>query len=154
VERFGVPFHHIPAEGISREEHEERLHKKTASYDPDYLILAKYMRVLGPAFVQHYQNRIINIHHSFLPAFAGGRPYLQAYERGVKIIGATAHFVNENLDDGPIIVQQVIPVTHTQGPADMTRSGRDIERVVLARALNLMLEDRVIVQGRRTLVFE
>lgn len=152
--RFDIPFHHVAAEDISREEHEERLHRVTASYDPDYLILAKYMRVLGPGFVSRFPNRIVNIHHSFLPAFVGSKPYQQAHERGVKIIGATAHYVNEHLDDGPIITQSVIPVTHAQNAADMARSGRDIERVVLARALKLVLEDRVMVHGRRTLIFE
>jgi formyltetrahydrofolate deformylase len=154
TERFGIPFHCVPVDGISREEHEQRLLQAARSYQPDYLVLAKYMRVLGPAFVRQFENRILNIHHSFLPAFVGSKPYQQAYERGVKIIGATAHFVNESLDDGPIITQSVIPIHHSQDSADMARSGRDIERVVLAKALKLILEDRVIVQGRRTLVFE
>jgi formyltetrahydrofolate deformylase len=154
VGRFGIPFHVVPTDGLSREEHEVKLRAVIAPYAPDYLILAKYMRVLGRAFLQGHENHIINIHHSFLPAFVGSKPYQQAYERGVKIIGATAHFVNENLDEGPIITQSVIPVSHTQNAGDMSRSGRDIERIVLARALKLVLEDRVIVHGRRTLVFE
>lgn len=152
--RFDIPFHHVSAENISREEHEERLDRVAAGYHPDYLILAKYMRILGPDFVRRFENRIINIHHSFLPAFVGSKPYQQAYERGVKIIGATAHFVNESLDEGPIITQSVNPVTHAQSAADMARSGRDVERIVLARALKLVLEDRVMVHGRRTLIFE
>lgn len=155
TERFEIPFHCVPVrEGQPREEHEERLHAAIQPYQPDLLVLAKYMRVLGMGFVQRYERRILNIHHSFLPAFVGSKPYLQAHERGVKIIGATAHFVNESLDDGPIITQSVIPVTHAQSAADMARAGRDIERTVLARALKLLLEDRVIVHGRRTLIFE
>jgi len=123
-------------------------------YKPDYLVLAKYMRILTPGFVQQFENRIINIHHSFLPAFIGANPYAQAYERGVKIIGATSHFVNQDLDEGPIITQSVISIDHTQDAGALARAGRDVERMVLARALNLVLENRVIVQGRRTLVFE
>jgi formyltetrahydrofolate deformylase len=111
------------------------------------------MRILSSDFVRPYLNRIINIHHSFLPAFIGKNPYVQAYERGVKIIGATAHFVNEDLDDGPIITQSVIDINHTQDAAAMARSGREVEKMVLARAVNLVLENRVIVQGRKTLVF-
>lgn len=154
VERFEIPFHHIPADQCTRGEHEQSLLAATEPYRPDYLVLAKYMRVLSPDFVARFPNRILNIHHSFLPAFVGSNPYRQAYERGVKIIGATAHYVNEELDEGPIIAQSVIPVSHTQDAANMARSGRDIERSVLARALNLVLEDRVLVVGRRTLVFE
>ncbi len=155
VGRFGIPFHCVPVTaGAPREEHERRLIEITDSYHPDYLVLAKYMRVLGADFVRRYENRILNIHHSFLPAFVGSKPYHQAYERGVKIIGATAHFVNDSLDEGPIITQSVIPIQHSQDAADMARSGRDVERLVLARALKLILEDRVIVQGRRTLIFE
>ncbi|MCU6378592.1 formyltransferase family protein, partial [Morganella morganii] len=97
VEQFGIPFHHISHEGLTREQHDEKMIAQIDQYQPDYVVLAKYMRVLTPAFVQHYPNQIINIHHSFLPAFIGARPYHQAYERGVKIIGATAHFVNDNL---------------------------------------------------------
>ena len=152
--RFGIPFHHVSAEECSREEHEAALLRATEPYAPDYLVLAKYMRVLSPGFVDRFPNRILNIHHSFLPAFVGSNPYRQAFERGVKIIGATAHFVNNELDEGPIITQSVVPVSHRQDAAHMARSGRDIERIVLARALNLVLEDRVMVVGRRTLVFE
>ena len=154
VARFDLPYHHVPAEGLSREEHEGAMLEVVRQYEPDYLVLAKYMRILTPGFVGHFRNRIVNIHHSFLPAFIGSNPYRQAWERGVKIIGATAHFVNEDLDEGPIITQSVIPVNHTQDAAQMAKAGKDIERIVLARALNLVLDDRVIVQGRRTLVFE
>lgn len=153
-ERFRVPFHHVPTENLDREQHEGEVLKLVRSYNPDYLVLAKYMRILTRGFVERLEHRILNIHHSFLPAFIGRNPYQQAYDRGVKIIGATAHFVNEHLDEGPIITQSILPVTHTQDAAELARSGRDVERVVLARALHLILEDRVIVHGRRTVVFE
>jgi formyltetrahydrofolate deformylase len=154
VERFDIPFHHVPVdEKKPREDHEKKLKAVIQKYDPDFLVLAKYMRILSADFVRPYANRIINIHHSFLPAFIGKNPYVQAYERGVKIIGATAHFVNEDLDDGPIITQSVIDINHTQDAAAMARSGKEVERMVLARALSLVLENRVIVQGRKTLVF-
>jgi formyltetrahydrofolate deformylase len=154
VKRFDIPFVTVPVGELTREEHEQALLKAIAPYQPDLLVLAKYMRILTPDFVKHYSNRIINIHHSFLPAFIGKNPYVQAYERGVKIIGATAHFVNDQLDEGPIITQSVISITHNQDAAALARSGRDVEKIVLARALNLVLENRVIVQGQRTLVFE
>ena len=112
------------------------------------------MRVLTPDFVRHFPRRIVNIHHSFLPAFVGAKPYLQAWQRGVKVIGATAHFVTDQLDQGPIIAQQVIAVDHTHGPADMSRAGREIEQAVLARALNLIFEDRVFLSGNRTVIFD
>jgi formyltetrahydrofolate deformylase len=112
------------------------------------------MRILSPEFVDHFPNRIINIHHSFLPAFIGASPYRQAYERGVKIIGATAHIVNNDLDEGPIIVQNVIPVDHTYSVNDMIRSGRDVEKIALARALQLVFEDKVTVNGNKTIIFD
>jgi formyltetrahydrofolate deformylase len=154
VARFGVPFHHVGHEGIPRPEHEARVAELVASYGPEYIVLAKYMRVLGPEFVQRYLHQIINIHHSFLPAFVGSQPYRQAFERGVKIIGATAHFVTESLDEGPIIAQSVIPVDHTYTPATMARAGRDVEKLVLARALRLVFEERVFLVGNRTIVFD
>ncbi len=124
-----------------------------AGYQPEYLVLAKYMRVLTPEFVEQYPNKIINIHHSFLPAFIGANPYRQAWERGVKIIGATAHFVNNCLDEGPIIKQDVIPVDHSYSAADMAKAGRDVEKSVLSRALALVLNEQVVVYGNKTLVF-
>jgi formyltetrahydrofolate deformylase len=154
TERFELPYHSVSTSGLTREQHEEQLIKVIGHYNPDFIVLAKYMRILNQSFVEKFPNRILNIHHSFLPAFIGKNPYLQAYERGVKIIGATAHFVNEELDEGPIITQSVIPVNHTQDAQALARAGRDVERVVLAKALNCILEDRVIVHGRRTLVFE
>ncbi|MBX2923644.1 MAG: formyltetrahydrofolate deformylase [Chitinophagaceae bacterium] len=152
TEKFDIPFHFVDAAETSRDAHEQALMKVINEYAPDYLVLAKYMRVLTPEFVKHYEERIINIHHSFLPAFMGGHPYRQAYLRGVKIIGATAHFVNNNLDEGPIICQNVIPVDHSQNAADMARAGKDIEKIVLAQSLKLVLEDRVMLSGNKTVV--
>ncbi|MDX1906035.1 MAG: formyltetrahydrofolate deformylase [Bacteroidia bacterium] len=152
--QFGVNFHLVSHEGKTRETHEQELLEVVMRYQPEYLVLAKYMRVLTPAFVSQFPNRIINIHHSFLPAFIGANPYLRAYERGVKIIGATAHFVNNDLDEGPIIVQNVIPVDHTFSLHDMMQSGRDVEKIVLARALKLVLSDKVVVMGNKTIVFD
>ena len=153
VERFDIPFHHIPAEGLSREAHEAKVLEALSCYWFDYIVLAKYMRILTPDFVAHYPHQIINIHHSFLPAFIGANPYKQAFERGVKIIGATAHFVTDDLDEGPIIAQDVIPVNHRFDWRDMQRAGRDVEKVVLSRALDLVLNDRVFVNGNKTIVF-
>ncbi len=153
VERFGIPFHAIPADGLSREEHEAKVMAQIDRYDCDYIVLAKYMRILTPAFVAAYPRKIINIHHSFLPAFIGANPYKQAYDRGVKIIGATAHFVTDDLDEGPIIAQDVIPVNHRFGWEEMRRAGRDVEKVVLSRALALVLHDRVFVNGNKTVIF-
>ncbi|HWV56510.1 MAG TPA: formyltetrahydrofolate deformylase [Longimicrobiales bacterium] len=154
AERFDIPFHFISHEGLSRPDHEARIAEVAAAYEPDYLVLAKYMRVLGPDFLKQFRHRIINIHHSFLPAFVGAQPYRQAFERGVKIIGATAHFVTEVLDEGPIIAQSVIPVDHTYNPKRMAQAGRDIEKLVLARAVKLVCQDRVVLVGNRTVVFE
>ena len=123
-------------------------------YRPEFVVLAKYMRILTPELVARFRNRIINIHHSFLPAFAGAKPYRQAYDRGVKVIGATAHFVTEALDEGPIIVQQVIPVDHSHSAHDLAAAGRDVEQAVLARALRLVFEDRVFLCGNRTILFD
>ncbi|MCA6221786.1 formyltetrahydrofolate deformylase [Photorhabdus antumapuensis] len=152
VEQFGIPFHLISHEGLTREQHDEKLIARIDQYKPDYVVLAKYMRVLTPEFVQHYPNQIINIHHSFLPAFIGARPYHQAYERGVKIIGATAHYVNDNLDEGPIITQNVINIDHTYTAEDMMRAGRDVEKNVLSHALYWVLAQRVFVYGNRTVI--
>jgi formyltetrahydrofolate deformylase len=154
VRRFDVPFHHVPHEGLDRASHERALLAVLDDYDPEYLVLAKFMRVLSSAFVARYTGRIINIHHSFLPAFAGARPYQQAFERGVKIIGATAHIVTDDLDTGPIIAQDVRPVTHAHTAADMARAGRDVEKIVLAHGLTLLLEERVFLSGDRAVVFE
>ena len=153
AEKFGVPFHEVAHTDKTREEHDAEIKAIIEQYQPDYVVLAKYMRVLNPAFVEQFPNRIINIHHSFLPAFIGANPYRQAYERGVKIIGATAHFVNNDLDEGPIIAQQVIQVNHTQSARDMAQSGRDVEKIVLAQALKLIFADKVFVNRNKTIIF-
>ncbi|GAB3987529.1 formyltetrahydrofolate deformylase [Spirosoma daeguense] len=152
VGKFGIPFHYVSHEDKTREEHEQAILRTLAIYEPEYLVLAKYMRVLTPEFVNHFPNRIINIHHSFLPAFVGANPYRQAYERGVKIIGATAHFVNNDLDEGPIIAQNVKEVNHRQTAADMATEGRDVEKIVLSQALKLVFNDRVFIAGNRAIV--
>jgi len=154
VQKFDIPFHYVPHQDLEREQHEQKVLDAIAPYAPDYLVLAKYMRVLTPQFVAHYPSRIINIHHSFLPAFMGASPYRQAFERGVKIIGATAHFVTDDLDTGPILVQNVQHVDHTYSAADMAQAGRDIEKIVLSRALKLVLEERVFLHHNRTIIFE
>jgi len=154
VEKFNIPYVHVSHEGLQRTEHEAEILKALEQFgNIDFIVLAKYMRILTPEFVERYEERIINIHHSFLPAFIGANPYKQAYDRGVKIIGATAHFVNNNLDEGPIIAQDVIPVNHRLDWKDMQKAGRDVEKIVLSRALNLVLNDRVFVNGNRTIVF-
>lgn len=154
VGKFGIPFHHISHEGRTRDDHEAAVRTLLDALQPEWLVLAKYMRVLSSGFVARYARRMVNIHHSFLPAFVGAKPYQQAYRRGVKVIGATAHFVTEQLDEGPIIVQQVIPVDHTHGAAQMAQAGRDVEQIVLARALRLVFEDRVFLSGNRTVIFD
>jgi formyltetrahydrofolate deformylase len=151
VAPYGVPFHHIPVPPDGKAEAEARQLELLA--DADLIVLARYMQILSPGFVNRFPCRIINIHHSFLPAFAGGRPYEQAYARGVKIIGATAHYVTAELDAGPIIEQDVARVSHRDSVADMRRVGREIERTVLARAVTWHLEDRVLVHQGRTVVF-
>ena len=154
VEPFGIPFHHVSHQNLERAAHEDSVADILADYAPEYIVLAKYMRILSPKFVARYPNRMINIHHSFLPAFIGAKPYHQAYARGVKIIGATAHIVSDDLDTGPIIAQSVIPVNHTHTAPAMVQAGRDVEKIVLARAVKLVLEERVFLHGNRTVVFE
>jgi formyltetrahydrofolate deformylase len=154
AEGFGVPYHVFPITPETRAVEEARMEERLAQAGVDLVVLARYMQVLSPAFVARRRHAIINIHHSFLPAFAGARPYHQAYERGVKVIGATAHYVTEALDQGPIIEQDVVRVSHRDTVADMIRKGRDLERVVLARAVGLHLRHRVLVYGNKTVVFE
>jgi formyltetrahydrofolate deformylase len=154
TEKFHIDYHHVSHENCSREEHEARIGAIIDQYSPDYLVLAKYMRILSPSLIRKFENRIVNIHHSFLPAFVGARPYEKAYARGVKIIGATAHFVNEDLDEGPIIAQNVIPVSHSHSARDMAQAGKDVEKIVLAKALKLVAEDRVFVSGNKTIIFD
>ena len=154
TDRFGVPFTHVPHERMDRTTHEELLAAAVDSHRPEYVVLARYMRILSPSFVDRFSGRMINIHHSFLPAFAGASPYRQAFARGVKLIGATAHFVTAELDDGPIIAQDVTPVDHADTPERMAQAGRNVEKLVLARAVRLVLEERVFVHGRRTIILE
>ena len=152
VEKFSIPFYYIPAENKERENHENEMIEIIKPLNPDLIILAKFMRILTPNFVEAFPEKILNIHHSFLPAFIGANPYKQAYERGVKIIGATSHLVNNNLDDGPIIEQDVIKVSHDLDWKEMRNRGRDIEKIVLSRAIKLLLEDRVFVNENKTII--
>ena len=154
AEKFGVPFKLVSCEGITKEEQEKNMMDVIDECNPDYVILAKYMRILSPNFVNHYPlGKLINIHHSFLPAFIGAKPYHQAYDRGVKIIGATAHFVTNNLDEGPIIEQDVIKVNHRYDPQTLAKAGHDVEQMVLMRAVNKVLDDKVFIHGNKTVVF-
>ncbi|PDO09293.1 MAG: formyltetrahydrofolate deformylase [Candidatus Reconcilbacillus cellulovorans] len=152
VESFGLPFYHIPVTPETKAEAEER-QLELLGDNIDAVVLARYMQILSPRFVERFRNRIINIHHSFLPAFVGGNPYKQAFDRGVKLIGATAHYVTEELDAGPIIEQDVQRVSHRDSVEDLKRIGRTIERVVLARAVSWHVEDRIIVFENKTVVF-
>ncbi|WP_159885925.1 formyltetrahydrofolate deformylase [Paenibacillus puerhi] len=152
VEALGIPYHHIPVTADTKAEAERR-QLELVGDNVDAIILARYMQIISPKFIEHFPNRIINIHHSFLPAFVGGKPYAQAHNRGVKIIGATAHYVTEELDGGPIIEQDVQRVSHRDHVDDLKRIGRHIERTVLAKAVNWHVEDRVIVHQNKTVVF-
>lgn len=150
VSRFGIPYHHISMN--AKHAGEERM-LDIIGAEVDVIVLARYMQILSESFVDHYPNQIINIHHSFLPAFIGADPYRQAYERGVKLIGATAHYVTHELDMGPIIEQDIVRVSHRQGIEELKQIGRDVERSVLARAVQLHLEDRLLVHENKTVVF-
>ncbi|WP_028551409.1 formyltetrahydrofolate deformylase [Paenibacillus sp. UNC451MF] len=152
VESFDIPYYHIPVTAATKAE-AERQQLELVVGKVDAVVLARYMQIITPKFIEYFPNRIINIHHSFLPAFVGGKPYAQAYNRGVKIIGATAHYVTEELDGGPIIEQDVQRVSHRHNVDDLKRIGRHIERTVLARAVSWHVEDRVIVHGNKTVVF-
>lgn len=151
----GVDFHHLPLDAGSDKAQVERQQRKLLSdHAIDLVVLARYMQILSPEFVAAYAGQVINIHHSFLPAFIGAKPYHQAYARGVKLIGATSHYVTEVLDEGPIIAQDVTRITHRDPIEGLVEKGRDLERVVLSRAVRLHLEDRVVVHGNKTVVFE
>lgn len=154
TKQFSIPFYHVSHENKTKAEFENQIARVLDTYQPDFLVLSKFMRILSPEFIELYSNRIINIHHSFLPAFIGASPYKQAYERGVKIIGATAHFVTNDLDEGPIIVQQTIPVNHAFSITDMVVAGKEVEKAVLSKALQLLLQDRVFIAGNKTVLFE
>ena len=149
-----IPFHVFPINKDNKPEQERQEIALLKQENIDTVILARYMQVLSPQFVAAYPNQIINIHHSFLPAFIGGNPYKQAYQRGVKIIGATSHYVTDNLDEGPIIEQDIIRISHKDSLDDLIRKGRDLERLVLARAIRLHLQDRILVYGNKTVVFD
>lgn len=153
VEALGIPYYYIPANKDIRKQVEAEQIRLMEEYNVDLLILARYMQILTPAFVDHFENRIINIHHSFLPAFIGAGPYERAYERGVKLIGATSHYVTNNLDEGPIIEQDVERVDHRDNVVELKKIGRTIERRVLAKAVKWHLENRIIVEGNKTIVF-
>ncbi len=154
AEDFTVEYHEFDITPESRAAQEERIIALLEEQRIDVIVLARYMQILGEEIVDRYANRIINIHHSFLPAFAGARPYHQAHERGVKIIGATAHYVTPRLDEGPIIAQDIVRVSHRDSATDLVRKGRDLEKVVLARAVDLHLRNRIVVYGNKTVVFD
>ena len=152
ADQFGIDYVHLPMSRETKAEQEAVQLDLLKKYQIDLVVLAKYMQILTPEFVKAFPN-IINIHHSFLPAFAGANPYQRAYERGVKIIGATSHFVTKDLDEGPIIEQDVVRVSHRDGTSDLIRKGKDLERMVLSRAVRLHLQHRILVYGNRTVVF-
>ena len=152
AKRFNIPFHHIPVDDSNDTEPTQLA--LLEEHDIDLVVLARYMQILSPTFIKQFNEKIINIHHSFLPAFAGARPYHQAHEKGVKLIGATAHYATADLDAGPIIEQGIIRISHRDSVSDMIHKGRDIERTVLARAVRWHLENRIIVHHNRAVVFE
>jgi formyltetrahydrofolate deformylase len=154
AERFGIDYFYLPVNKDNKQEQEARQHELLENYRIDFIVLARYMQILSESFIQHYPQRVINIHLSFLPAFPGGRPYHSAYERGVKIIGATSHYVTADLDAGPIIEQDVVYVSHKDTVDDMVRKGRDLEKVVLARAIWHQLNHNLLVCDNRTIVFD
>jgi formyltetrahydrofolate deformylase len=154
AEQFSIPFHVFEVTADNKTEQESREAELLQAEGIQLIVLARYMQILNDTFVRSYAGRLINIHHSFLPAFVGGKPYHQAYERGVKLIGATAHYATANLDEGPIIEQDVIRCSHRDSVEDLVRKGRDLEKVVLARAVRWHLDDRVLVYGNKTVVFD
>jgi formyltetrahydrofolate deformylase len=153
VESFGIPYHHLPVTRETKPQQEAQVRALLREQGIDLVVLARYMQILSGEFIDEYAGRIINIHHSFLPAFVGADPYGRAFERGVKIIGATAHYATEDLDEGPIIEQDVVRVSHRDARDDLVRLGREVERSVLARAVQWHIEDRVFVHGNKTVVF-
>jgi formyltetrahydrofolate deformylase len=151
---YGIPYHIISVTKENKPEAEKQERELLSSHGIDLIVLARYMQVLSPEFISHYPQRIINIHHSFLPAFVGAKPHHQAYDRGVKLIGATAHYVTEVLDDGPIIEQGVARISHRDGLEDLVEKGRDLEKVVLSRAVRWHIENRILLYGNKTVIFE
>ncbi|MBK6400983.1 MAG: formyltetrahydrofolate deformylase [Rhodocyclaceae bacterium] len=153
VEWHGIPFHHVPVTAENKPKAHAEMQRLIDETRVDTVVLARYMQILPPVLCAAYPGRILNIHHSFLPSFVGAKPYHQAWQRGVKLIGATCHYVTEELDQGPIVEQDVIRIDHSDSPDDMIRYGKDIEKTVLARGLRYHLEDRVLVHGNKTVVF-
>ncbi|PWS32711.1 formyltetrahydrofolate deformylase [Pedobacter paludis] len=154
TEKMGIPYFHVSHLEKDKPQFEAEIKEILNQFELDYLVLAKFMRILSADFVESYSGKIINIHHSFLPAFIGANPYKQAFERGVKIIGATAHFVTDNLDEGPIITQHTAHVDHNFGVKEMVRAGKEVEKAVLLEALELLFEDRIFVSGNKTIIFK
>lgn len=154
VDDYNLPFHVLPVTSATKAAQEQQIVQLLEDNRVDFVVLARYMQILSPGFAQRYAHRVINIHHSFLPAFAGARPYHQAYDRGVKIIGATSHYITEQLDQGPIIAQQTLSVDHRDTVEDLIRKGRDLERTVLAQAVRLHVEDKILVSRNKTVVFD
>jgi formyltetrahydrofolate deformylase len=153
AEFYGIPYFVVPVEKDRKREAEEKILRLLKEHLPDFIVLARYMQILSDDFVAQYPSRIINIHHSFLPAFVGARPYHQAFERGVKLIGATSHYVTEVLDDGPIIEQDVVRISHRDALDDLLQKGRDLEKMVLSRAVRWHVDNRILVYGKKTVVF-
>ncbi len=154
AEFYRIPFFHVPATAANRPQAEQQILELLQQHRPDFIVLARYMQILSPEFVARYPQKIINIHHSFLPAFVGAKPYHQAFARGVKLIGATSHYVTEILDDGPIIEQDVARISHRDSVEDLVQQGRDLEKTVLSRAVRWHIENRVMIFGKRTVIFE
>lgn len=154
TEKLGIPYFYVDHNGKDKTQFEKEIKGILNQFDLNYLVLAKFMRILSAEFVKDYDGKVINIHHSFLPAFIGANPYRQAFERGVKIIGATAHFVTDHLDEGPIITQHTTHIDHNFGVKEMVRAGKEIEKKVLLEALELIFEDRVFVSGNKTVIFK
>ncbi len=154
AEFYGIPFHHIPVTGENKVAAEEAQIDLLDRHQVDLIVLARYMQVLSPAFVAHYPRRIINVHHSFLPAFTGAKPYHAAFARGVKLIGATSHYITDELDEGPIIEQDMARISHRDQVADLIEKGRDLERAVLSRAVRWHLEHRILLYANKTVIFD
>jgi formyltetrahydrofolate deformylase len=151
---YAIPFEHIPVSKETKPEAEAQQRALMAAHRVDFIVLARYMQVLSPEFMHEWENRIVNIHHSFLPAFHGAKPYQRAFERGVKLIGATSHYVTEVLDDGPIIEQDVVRISHRDDLEDLVQKGADLEKVVLSRAVRWHIDNRILVYGKKTVVFD
>lgn len=154
AQNYDIPYYYFPINGDNKKQQEKKERQLLKEHEIDFIVLARYMQIISPEFVDEYRNRIINIHHSFLPAFIGGNPYEQAYKRGVKIIGATSHYITEELDEGPIIAQDVARISHKDTIEDLKYKGRDLERLVLVKALQYHSEQRILVYNNKTVVFD